>query len=138
MLDSEPAARPGRQPWSLDPVSQAPSHRAAAPQDSRPGRHLARQASHFSQLSETAPLPPRQKSPHDQPPEKDCRKMQLLVLNLHISRPKGGGMRDVGVCCPLQGPRESQLPAPVPAAPAPSVLVPEPLGLELLWATLGI
>ena len=29
MLDSEPAALPGQEPWSLDLVPQAPSHRAA-------------------------------------------------------------------------------------------------------------
>lgn len=54
-----------------------------------------------------------------QPPEKDCKKMQLLVSNLHIARPKGGGMRDVGLCCPLQGSRESQLPVPLPHHPNP-------------------
>lgn len=44
-------------------------------------------------------------------------------------------MRDVGMCCPLQRSRESQ--RPVPPAPVPHpplILVPDPLGLELLWA----
>lgn len=59
MLDSEPAALPGQEPWSLDLVPQAPSHRAAAPhQDSRPRHHAGPAGlSSFSQLSGTA-LPP--------------------------------------------------------------------------------
>lgn len=88
MLDSEPAALPGQEPWSLDLVPQAPSHRAAAPpQDSRPRHHAGPAGlSSFSQLSGTA-LPLRQTSSCDQPPEKDCKKIPLLVLNLHVSRP---------------------------------------------------
>lgn len=55
--------------------------------------------------------------------------MQLLVLNLHISRPKGGGMSDVGVCCPLHGSRESQLPAPLPRGPSPLCSCARSLGI---------
>lgn len=55
--------------------------------------------------------------------------MQRLVLNLHFSRLKGGGMKDVGVCCPQQGSRESQLPAPLPRCPSPLCSCARSLGI---------
>lgn len=83
------------------------------------------------QPTETAPLPPRQNSPHDQPREKDRKKIHLLVLNLQHLQAQGRGDER---CCPVQGSRESQLPVPsAPLSQPPLILVPDPLGLEPLW-----
>lgn len=44
-------------------------------------------------------------------------------------------MKDVACAAPSKDQGNHSCLPPFPAAPAPSVLVPDPLGLELLWAT---